>query len=146
MRGQDLDRFADASLRSPAVLLFIIDLANKAGIPATLLMDAYGLTQAEARVALAVASGLSIPETGRALALSPNTIKTQLRGVFAKSGLGWQSELARLIASIGLFRAGNAGAASPESRRRSFSPPAAAAPLPSGPGSAAPCPPAPRAR
>jgi DNA-binding CsgD family transcriptional regulator len=109
VRAQDVDRFADASLKGAAVLLFIIDAANKAGIPATVLMDAYGLTPAEARVALAISSGLSIPETAKAFRLSPNTIKTQLRGVFSKSGLTRQTELARMIASIGLLNAGSPG-------------------------------------
>jgi DNA-binding CsgD family transcriptional regulator/PAS domain-containing protein len=106
VRAQDVDRFADASLKGAAVLLFIIDAANKAGIPASLLMDAYGLTPAEARVALAISSGLSIPEAAKTLGLSPNTIKTQLRGVFGKSGLSRQTELARMIASIGLLHTG----------------------------------------
>lgn len=104
VRAQDVDRFADANLQGAAVLLFIIDPANKAGIPSAWLMDAYGLTQAEAKVALAVSSGLSIPETASQLGLSPNTIKTQLRNVFAKSGVSRQTELARLIASIGLLK------------------------------------------
>jgi DNA-binding CsgD family transcriptional regulator len=107
VRAQDVDRFADASLKGAAVLLFIIDAANKAGIPASVLTDAYGLTPAEAKVALAISSGLSIPETAKALRLSPNTIKTQLRGVFSKSGLSRQTELARMIASIGLLNAGS---------------------------------------
>jgi len=106
VRGQDVDRFANAHQKGAAALLFIFDPANKAGIPGTWLMDAYGLTPAEARVALAVASGLSVPETASRLGLSPNTIKTQLRGVFAKSGAHGRTELARLIASIGVLRAG----------------------------------------
>ncbi len=104
VRAQDVDRLADADLQGAAVLLFIIDPANKAGIPATWLMDAYGLTLAESKVALAVSSGLSIPETAHQLRLSQNTIKTQLRNVFAKSGVNRQTELARLIASIGLLK------------------------------------------
>jgi DNA-binding CsgD family transcriptional regulator len=66
-------------------------------------MDAYGLTQAEARVALAASSGASIPETATRLNISPNTVKTHLQRVFAKTGANRQAELARLIASIGLI-------------------------------------------
>ena len=106
VRAQDVDRLADASLKGAAVLLFIVDAANKAGIPATVLMDAYGLTPAEAKVALAISSGLSIPETAKALGLSPNTIKTQLRSVSSKTGLTRQAELVRLLASIGLLKGG----------------------------------------
>jgi len=94
------------------VLLFIVDPVNQAGIPPALLMDAFGLTHAESRIALAVSSGLSIPETASRLGLSPNTIKTRLRNVFAKSGASRQTELARLIASLGLLRTGGPGSAS----------------------------------
>jgi DNA-binding CsgD family transcriptional regulator len=67
-------------------------------------MDAYGLTQAEARVALASSSGETIAETAELLALSPNTIKTHLRRVFAKTATGRQAELVRLMASMGTAR------------------------------------------
>jgi len=38
------------------------------------------------------------------LNVSPNTVKTHLRKVFAKTGVGRQAELARLIASLDLLR------------------------------------------
>jgi DNA-binding CsgD family transcriptional regulator len=68
------------------------------------MMDAYGLTQAEARVALAASSGNTINETAQLLKLSPNTIKTHLRRVFAKTATGRQAELAGLIAALGSVR------------------------------------------
>ena len=104
VRGRDVGRFTDLSMPDAAVLLFIVDPANRAGIPLPLIMDAYGLTPAEARVALATSSGLTIPETALQLGLSPNTIKTHLRKVFAKTGTNRQTELARLMASVGLLR------------------------------------------
>jgi len=51
------------------------------------------------------ASGATIPETASRLSVSPNTIKTHLRKVFAKTGTTRQTELARLLASIGLLKA-----------------------------------------
>ncbi len=106
VRGKDIGRFADLRMPDAAVMLFIVDPANRAGIPAALIMEAYGLTRAEARVALAAASGLSIPEAAIQLGISANTIKTHLRRVFAKTGTGRQTELVRLMATIGLFSPG----------------------------------------
>jgi DNA-binding CsgD family transcriptional regulator/PAS domain-containing protein len=105
VRGRDVGRFADMRLADAAVLMFIIDPANRPGLPPALLADAYGLTPAEARVALAMASGLSIPEAAHRLNVSPNTVKTHLRKVFGKTGTSRQAELARLLATVGLVKA-----------------------------------------
>ncbi|RZI39388.1 hypothetical protein EGT07_29235, partial [Herbaspirillum sp. HC18] len=48
-------------------------------------------------------------ETAQSLNLSPNTIKTHLRRVFAKTATARQAELAGLIAAIGGVRIGNSG-------------------------------------
>jgi DNA-binding CsgD family transcriptional regulator len=104
IRGKDVGRLADASIKDAAVLLFVIDPANRRSIPLSQIMDAYGLTQAEARVALAASSGNTILETAQHLKLSPNTIKTHLRRVFAKTATGRQAELAALITAVGGVR------------------------------------------
>jgi DNA-binding CsgD family transcriptional regulator len=98
IRSKDGGPMADASIRDAAVLLFVIDPASRRSIPVVQIMDAYGLTRAEARVALAASSGNTILETAQLLKLSPNTIKTHLRRVFAKTATGRQAELAGLIA------------------------------------------------
>ncbi|MCK1494936.1 helix-turn-helix transcriptional regulator [Bradyrhizobium sp. 180] len=86
------------------MLLFVIDPTSRRSIPLGRIMEAYGLTRAEARVALAASSGNTIIETARCLRLSPNTIKTHLRRVFAKTATGRQAELAGLIGAIGTVR------------------------------------------
>lgn len=106
IRGKDLGRLSDAGVKDAAVLLFAIDPTNRRSIPLGQIMDAYGLTHAEARVALAVSSGNTVLEAAQSLGLSPNTIKTHLRRVFAKTATGRQAELAGLIASIGSVRIG----------------------------------------
>jgi DNA-binding CsgD family transcriptional regulator len=106
IHGKDLGRLSDAGVKDAAVLLFAIDPANRRSIPLGQIMDAYGLTYAEARVALAASSGNTVLETAQSLRLSPNTIKTHLRRVFAKTATGRQAELAGLIASIGSVRIG----------------------------------------
>jgi DNA-binding CsgD family transcriptional regulator len=104
VRGKDVGRLADSSIKDAAVLLFVIDPANRRSIPLAQIMDAYGLTRAEARVALAASSGNTVIESAHLLGLSPNTIKTHLRRVFAKTATARQAELAGLIASVGAVR------------------------------------------
>jgi len=90
-------------MRDVVAMVFVSDPARPLEMAAAWVMDAYGLTLAEARVALAASSGASIPKTAIRLNISPNTVKTHLRGVFAKTGANRQAELARMIASIGLI-------------------------------------------
>jgi DNA-binding CsgD family transcriptional regulator len=104
VRSRDLDRFGALGMRSVGAMLMIQDPALPMDIPAPWLMDAYGLTLAEARVVLCAASDATIPETAHRLKVSPNTVKTHLRKVFGKTGASRQAELARLMASIGLMR------------------------------------------
>ncbi|MCG2672793.1 helix-turn-helix transcriptional regulator [Bradyrhizobium sp. GCM10023182] len=106
IRSRDLGRLSDGGVKDAAVLLFVIDPANRRSLPLGQIMDVYGLTQAEARVALAASSGNTIFETAQSLGLSPNTIKTHLRRVFAKTATGRQAELAALVAAIGSMRIG----------------------------------------
>jgi DNA-binding CsgD family transcriptional regulator/PAS domain-containing protein len=106
VRGRDIGRFADARLPDAAVLLFIVDPLDRS-VPLAWITDAYGLTSAEARVALAAASGLSIPAAADRLGISSNTVKTHLRRVYAKTGTSRQAELARVVASLGLVQSGD---------------------------------------
>jgi len=114
IRSRDIDRFGDLGMRNVTAMLVIHDPACPMEIPVEWIMDAYGLTLAEARVALCAASGATIPEAAQRLNVSPNTIKTHLRRVFAKTGTSRQSELARLMASIALLKA--SGSSPPDGR------------------------------
>lgn len=107
IRSKELGRLSDVGVKNAAVMLFVIDPANRRSIPLGQIMDAYGLTHAEARVALAASSGNTVIETARSLGVSPNTIKTHLRHVFAKTATGRQAELAGLIAAMGVVRIGD---------------------------------------
>jgi DNA-binding CsgD family transcriptional regulator len=104
VRGRDIERFANMSMPDAAVLVFIVDPVNSSGMSISWVMDAFGLTPAEARVALAASSGAAIPVVAMSLQLSQNTIKTHLRKIYAKTGTSRQAELARLIASLGQLK------------------------------------------
>jgi len=103
VRGRDIDRFASLDMRDAAVMIFVFDPASPSEVPPEWLMDSYRLTSAEARVALQAASGLSVSEVGMRLNISPNTVKTHLGRIFAKTGAAGQAELAALIASLKLI-------------------------------------------
>ena len=61
------------------------------------LRGSYGLTAAEARVAACVGGGLAPKEAAAKLGTSWNTVRFQLRQVYAKTRTSGQSELARLV-------------------------------------------------
>src|SRR3569833_1476201 len=63
-----------------------------------LLAGLFDLTPAEAAVARGIASGDSIPEFAKRNGVSPETVRTQLRAVFEKTGTRRQVDLVRLLA------------------------------------------------
>jgi DNA-binding CsgD family transcriptional regulator len=70
-----------------------------ATVSADSLSALYGLTAAEARVAAGALAARSILDLARRLALSPNTVKTHLKGVFRKCEVGSFAQLAALVAT-----------------------------------------------
>ena len=62
-------------------------------------MSLYGLTQAESRLAISIAKGMSLDETAEHFQLSKNTLRSQLRAIHAKMGIKRQNELVALMLS-----------------------------------------------
>jgi DNA-binding CsgD family transcriptional regulator/PAS domain-containing protein len=65
-----------------------------------LLQQAFGLTPAEARLALLLAKGGGLAAAAATLNIGRETARTQLRAVFAKTGTGRQAELAAYLTNI----------------------------------------------
>jgi DNA-binding CsgD family transcriptional regulator len=63
-------------------------------------MRIFGLNAAEARIAAAVASGDKLDTAAMELGVSRETLRSQLKGAFAKTGCSRQSELAALVSRI----------------------------------------------
>lgn len=91
------------SVNPEAILLIVFDPGHTANIPESWVMEAFGLTGAEAKVALAIAAGNSVPNTSRKLKVSINTVKTHLSRIYQKMGIGRQAELSRVVTMMGLF-------------------------------------------
>ncbi|HEV7317647.1 MAG TPA: helix-turn-helix transcriptional regulator [Ensifer sp.] len=61
------------------------------------LKDHYGLTPAEIRIASGIAAGLTLKEMSRANCVSYETIRTQLKSVYAKTRVNSQAALIKLL-------------------------------------------------
>ena len=75
--------------------------SEKSAAPATaILQAAYRLTPAEARLAQALSSGTSLAEAASRFAITAATARSQLKAIFAKTGVSRQSDLVRLVAGL----------------------------------------------
>jgi DNA-binding CsgD family transcriptional regulator len=81
--------------------------ADLAGLPDTARLRAeFGLTKAEARLALRLAQGSSLASAAQAFDVKLTTIRSQLQQIFAKTGTSRQSELVAMLLGRGCgFRA-----------------------------------------
>jgi DNA-binding CsgD family transcriptional regulator len=70
---------------------------------ATLLSDLFGLTPAQIRLARLLMQGHSLPQAAAATGLSRETLRTQLRSIFEKTGTGRQAELVALFSRLTLW-------------------------------------------
>jgi DNA-binding CsgD family transcriptional regulator len=81
----------------PAVIVCVTDLETPFSLPEQRLRDLFGLSRAEARVALALFDGLDPREVAARLELSVHTVRGHLIRIFDKTGVHGQVELARLM-------------------------------------------------
>jgi len=81
-------------------LLMVMDLSQRASPTVHLLQELFGLTHSEAEVAQGIGEARSLQALARAQGLSLQTVRSQLRAVFAKTGVRRQVELAVLIARL----------------------------------------------
>jgi DNA-binding CsgD family transcriptional regulator len=93
-------------LEPARVLLLIIDPAAQWRSKASTIQASFGLTLAEARVAVLVGSGLTAPQAAEALGISLSTVKTHLKHCFDKIGVHSQVALARLLSTLPINPAG----------------------------------------
>ncbi|MBC7478002.1 MAG: helix-turn-helix transcriptional regulator [Pseudorhodobacter sp.] len=88
----------DPALAGPGERLALLSdpLADSRASPRVELLQLLNLTPAEARVASAVGSGLAPREAALRLGLREATVRSTLKVVFSKLGVGRQAELVRL--------------------------------------------------
>jgi DNA-binding CsgD family transcriptional regulator/PAS domain-containing protein len=86
-----------AGAEAPSVLVCVTDLEAGVSLPVERLRELFGLTPAEARVALAVFEGLAPKDIAERFGVSHNTIQVQLARIFEKTGVNRQTDLVRLM-------------------------------------------------
>lgn len=88
----------------PAAVLIFSDPNDQKPVPQSVLMRAYGLTKAEARLLAALLAGQSLSEYADSVGISINTAKTQMRQIFWKTGHDRQVDLVRTILTDPVMR------------------------------------------
>ncbi len=88
----------------PVVAIYIGEPDRKPISLRDLLTQVYGLTPAEGRLLTALLDGERLQETADRLEISVNTIRTQLRSLFAKTGHRRQSDLIRDVTNHPVLR------------------------------------------
>ena len=87
-------------LEQARVLVLIVDPSAPSRATAAAIQTTFGLTAAEARVAVLIGSGLGGPEAAAMLGISPSTVKTHLKRCFEKTGVHSQVGLARILGAL----------------------------------------------
>lgn len=82
-------------------IVFILDSDRSSDfLDAELLRRLYGVTQAEARLAARLFSGETLADAASHCGIAQATARTQLRGIFEKTGTHRQAELVRLLVAL----------------------------------------------
>jgi DNA-binding CsgD family transcriptional regulator len=83
--------------RQQAAAIFVLDPENQPEPNDEVLVRLFGLTPAEARLAILLIHGKSLTQAAEEFGLSRNTIRSQLQKVFYKTGTTRQGELVSLL-------------------------------------------------
>lgn len=84
----------------PAVVLVFSLGKNRAVLPPSELMQMFGLSAAEARLAHALGGGMSVQEFAALYSVSVATVRTQLRALLYKTGEARQQDLVRMLIAL----------------------------------------------
>jgi DNA-binding CsgD family transcriptional regulator len=84
-------------LPAPAEIVFLAEADRRTNLDATTIRQLYGLTPAEASVAVLLAQGQHLDEAAEVLKITVNTARTHLKRIFDKTNTERQTDLVRLL-------------------------------------------------
>ena len=85
------------SMTPPLMAVFVADPDEARPLPPEHLRSSYGLTPAQARVAVLLGQGLTPHQIAERTSVQVNTVRVHLKKIFALTGTRRQSELVRLL-------------------------------------------------
>jgi DNA-binding CsgD family transcriptional regulator len=83
--------------KSAVAAIFITDADHNPVAPSRLLVQLYGLTCMEARIAQLLVSGASIKDASETLNVAQSTVRSHIKNIFAKTRVNRQSDLVRIL-------------------------------------------------
>jgi DNA-binding CsgD family transcriptional regulator/PAS domain-containing protein len=89
-----------SDLGGPYALVVLKPLDAAGPVSEPLLHELYGLTPAESRLSVLLLQGASVGEAAELACVSLNTVRTQLKSVFAKTGTRRQADLVRKLSLL----------------------------------------------
>ena len=93
-----------AQHQAPAALILITDLDRRPEVLGRRLVELFGLTAAEACLAVALVAGKRLEEIAEERGVRMPTLRTQMRAVLDKTGTDRQADLMRLIVGLPAVR------------------------------------------
>jgi DNA-binding CsgD family transcriptional regulator len=87
-----------------AAITFIADGAQEVHVDPVLLQSAYGLTPAEAKVAVTLMEVSSAQEAANKLGTTLNTVNTQVKQIYSKLGVDTRTRFVKLLLGLATHR------------------------------------------
>lgn len=87
----------DKGQERPAIAVFVHASRQRDVIRVDVISELFGLTQAEARLAVCLMQGMTLAQAAESLSIARNTARNQLQSVFSKVGVSRQADLVRLL-------------------------------------------------
>ncbi len=87
-----------------AAIVFIADSAQEAHVDPVVLQSAYRLTPTEAKVAVILLESGSAQEVADKLGVSPHTVNTQVKQIYAKLGVDTRTRFVKLMMGLASYR------------------------------------------
>jgi DNA-binding CsgD family transcriptional regulator len=81
-------------------IVFVTDPEQRMATSAEILQLLFELTRAESRLAIALLDGKSLHEAAELIGVARETVRSQIKSIFQKTGTQRQGELIRLLSQL----------------------------------------------